>query len=168
MQMESNYTWINYNHDNIATRSHIMIYNFVWNFILVPNLVAFISQKEKSVWFFVSHLLTCSVRKIVLICLMQQINVCFPKECLQCNRKMLLNLVAKMKSHTSFYIIKWLLMAGYITVDACVNWLKLNRIMQLNKFYNIATKVCSRKSTTFGDQSIYFCCVLVTVWTIFH
>ena len=31
IQMKSNYTWINYNHDNIAIRSHIMIYNFVWN-----------------------------------------------------------------------------------------------------------------------------------------
>ena len=44
IQIESNYTWINYNRDNIATRSHMMIYNFVWNFILIPNLVAFISQ----------------------------------------------------------------------------------------------------------------------------
>ena len=33
IQMKSNYTWINYNHDNIAIRIHIMIYNFVWNFI---------------------------------------------------------------------------------------------------------------------------------------
>ena len=29
IQMKSNYTWINYNHDNIAIRSHIMINNSV-------------------------------------------------------------------------------------------------------------------------------------------
>ena len=34
---------------------------------LVPDLVAFISQKEKNVCFFDYHLLTCSVRKMVLI-----------------------------------------------------------------------------------------------------
>ena len=172
IKMESNYTWINYNYDNIATRSHIMIYNFVWNFILVPNLVAFISQKEKSVWFFVSRLLTCSVRKMALICLMQNIDVCFPNECLLCNRKMLLHLVTKMKYYTSFYIIKWLLMAGYIIVDSCVNWHNFYRIVLLKKFYNIATKVSGRKVLRLviylTDQSIYFCCVLVTVWTIFH
>ena len=31
IQMKSNYTWINYNHYNIAIWSHIMRYNFVWN-----------------------------------------------------------------------------------------------------------------------------------------
>ena len=35
--MKSNYTWVNYIHDNRAIRNHIMIYNFVWNLILVPN-----------------------------------------------------------------------------------------------------------------------------------
>ena len=42
----------------------------------VPNLVAFISQNEKNIWFFDYHLLTCSVRKMVLICLMQNIDLC--------------------------------------------------------------------------------------------
>ena len=130
IQMKSNYTRINYNHDNIAIRSHIMIYKIVWNLSFAPNLVAFISQKEKTVWFFDYHLFTCSVRKMVFICLMQNIYIgsccinlieshawyhtsfiTFPYECLPCNKKMLLNLVAKMKIYTSFYIIKWLLMA---------------------------------------------------------
>ena len=52
-----------------------MIYNFVWNLILLPNSVAFISQTEKNVWFFDYHLLTCSVRKMALICLMQNIDM---------------------------------------------------------------------------------------------
>ena len=46
------------------------------NQILVPNLVAFISQNEKNVWFFEYYALTCSVRKMVLICLMQNIDMC--------------------------------------------------------------------------------------------
>ena len=75
IQMKSNYIWINYNHDNIAIRSHIMIYNFVRNLFLLPNLVTFISHKEKNVWFFDYHLLTCSVRKMVLLCLMQNIDM---------------------------------------------------------------------------------------------
>ena len=29
---------------------------------LLPNLVAFISQRDKNVWFFNYHLLTCSVQ----------------------------------------------------------------------------------------------------------
>ena len=45
------------------------------NLILVPNLVAFISQKEKNVCFFDYHSLTCCVRKMVLICLMQNIDM---------------------------------------------------------------------------------------------
>ena len=51
IQMKSNYTWINYNHDNIAIKRHIMIYNFLWILILVPNLLAFIWQKEKDGFF---------------------------------------------------------------------------------------------------------------------
>ena len=51
-QIKSNYTWINYSHDNIAIRSHMMIHNFVWNLILVANLIAFTSQKQKNVWVF--------------------------------------------------------------------------------------------------------------------
>ena len=47
----------------------------IW--FLLPNLVAFISQKDKEVWFFNYHLLTCSVLKMVHICLMQNIDMCF-------------------------------------------------------------------------------------------
>ena len=47
-----------------------------WNQILVSDLEAFISQNKKNVWFFEYHLLTCSVREMVLICLMQNINMC--------------------------------------------------------------------------------------------
>ena len=123
IKMKYHHTGINYNHNNIAIRSHIMIYSIVQNLILLPNFVAFISQKDKNVWFFNYHLLTCGVRKMVLICLMQNIDmfcinlikshawchtssVTFSSECLPCIKKMLLNLVAKMKFHTSFYIIK--------------------------------------------------------------
>ena len=52
-----------------------MIYDSVY-FFLLPNLVAFISQKEKNVWFFDYHLSTYSVRQIVLMCLMQNIDIC--------------------------------------------------------------------------------------------
>ena len=37
IQMKLNYTWIIYNHDNIAIRSHIMIYNCVWNLIFATK-----------------------------------------------------------------------------------------------------------------------------------
>ena len=77
IQMKSNYTWINYDHDNVSIKSHMMIYNSVQNKILLPNLVAFISQKETNVWFFDYHLLICSVRKMVLKRLMQNIDYVF-------------------------------------------------------------------------------------------
>ena len=76
IQIKPNYTWINYNHDDTVIRSQKMIYNDVWNLIFQPNLVAFTLQKEKNVCFFDYHLLTCSVRKMVLMCLMQNIDMC--------------------------------------------------------------------------------------------
>ena len=54
---------------------------------------------------------------------------------------MLLNLVPKMKYHTSFYMTSY----GYIIVDSCIISLNLNFIMQLKQFHYIATKVSSRK-----------------------
>ena len=45
-------------------------------YFLLPNLVAVILQKDKNVWFFNYHLLTCSVRKTELICLVQNIDMC--------------------------------------------------------------------------------------------
>ena len=39
-----------------------------------------------------------------------------------------------------------------IIVDSCMIWFHFACIMQLKKWYRIATNVCSRKSaTTFGD-----------------
>ena len=52
-----------------------MIYDSANISMLVPNLVSFISQNEKKL-FFDYHLLTCSVRKMVLVGLMQIIDVC--------------------------------------------------------------------------------------------
>ena len=45
-------------------------------YFLLSNLVAFISQKDENVWFFNHHLLTCSVRKIVFMFFMQNIDMC--------------------------------------------------------------------------------------------
>ena len=45
----------------------------------VQNLISatkfgsnFLSQKDKNVWFFDYHLLTCSVRKMLLMCLIKK------------------------------------------------------------------------------------------------
>ena len=118
IEIKWNYKWINYNHNNIAIRSHVMIYVVCKICFLLPNLVAFISQKEKNVWLCDYHLLTYSVRKMVLMRLMQNIDYVFvvsissnQNECVPRNKKMLLNLVAKMKFYTFVYIIKWLRMA---------------------------------------------------------
>ena len=70
-----------------------------WNLILVLNLVAFISQKEKSVWFFHYHLLTCSVRKMVLICLMQNIDMYLLYKSHQ---------IARLVSHLINHFSKWM------------------------------------------------------------
>ena len=67
--------------------------------ILVPNLVAFMSQNEKNVWFFDYHLLTCSVRKMVLICLMQNIGMCLPYTSHQ---------IARLVSHLINHFSKWM------------------------------------------------------------
>ena len=66
---------------------------------LVPNLVAFISQNEKNVCFFDYHLLTCSVRKMVLICLMQNIDMCLLYESHQ---------IARLVSHFINPFFKWM------------------------------------------------------------
>ena len=52
IQMKSNYTWIKYNHDNIAIRSHIVIYNFVWNFIFGTKFSSiYLAKGEKQLVF---------------------------------------------------------------------------------------------------------------------
>ena len=99
IQMKSNYTSINYNHGNITIRSHIMIYNGALTLFLLPNLVAFISKKEKNVWFFDYTLLTCSVRKMVLMCWVQNINMCLLYKFHQ---------IARLVSHLINYISKWM------------------------------------------------------------
>ena len=75
-----------------------MIYNFVWNLFLVPNLVAFISQKEKNIWIFDYHLLTCSVGKMVLTCVMQNIDICLLYKSHQ---------IARLVSHPINHFSKW-------------------------------------------------------------
>ena len=70
-----------------------------WNLILVPSLVAFISQKEKNVWFFDYHLLTCSVRKMILICLMQNIDMYLLYKSHQ---------IARLVSHIINHFFKWM------------------------------------------------------------
>ena len=52
IQMKSNYTRINYNHDKVAIRSHMMIYNFVWNFIFTTKFSSiYLSKGEKRLVF---------------------------------------------------------------------------------------------------------------------
>ena len=63
---------------------------------LVPNLVAFILQKEKNAWFFDYHLLICSVQKMVLICLMQNIDTY-----LLCKSHQIASLVSHLIDHFS-------------------------------------------------------------------
>ena len=67
--------------------------------ILLPNLVAFISQKDKNICFFNYHLLTCSVRKMVLICLMQNIDMCLLYKFHQ---------IARLVSHLNNHFSKWM------------------------------------------------------------
>ena len=70
-----------------------------WNLILLPNLVAFISQKEKNVCFFDYHSLTGSVRKMVLICLMQNIDMYLLYKSHQ---------IARLVSHLINHVSKWM------------------------------------------------------------
>ena len=66
---------------------------------LLPNLVAFISQKDENVCFFNYHLLTCSVRKMILMCLMQNIDMCLLYKSYQ---------IARLVSHLINQFSKWL------------------------------------------------------------
>ena len=120
------------------------------------------------------YLLTRSVRKMVLICLMQSINMCLLYKSHQ---------IARLVSHFINHFSKWMFTAtkfgsknrilhiflyhkvtsyDYIIVDSCIISFNLNCIIQLKQFYNIATKVSSRKksATTFGDLpdcAVVFC-----------
>ena len=63
---------------------------------MLPNLVAFISQKDKNVWFVIYHLLTCSVRKMEM---MQNIDMCFLYKSHQ---------IARLVSHLINHFCKWM------------------------------------------------------------
>ena len=68
-------------------------------YFLLPNLVAFISQKEKNVCFFDYRLLTFSVRKMVLTCLMQNTNMCLLYKS---------HRIARLVSHLINHFSKWM------------------------------------------------------------
>ena len=68
-------------------------------YFLLPNLVAFISQKDKNAWFFKYHLLTCSLRKMELVWLMQNIDMCLLYKSHQ---------IARLVSHLINHISKWM------------------------------------------------------------
>ena len=56
------------------------------------------------------------------------------------------------KWNFAHFLYHWVTSYGYIIVGSCIIPFNLNCIMQLKQFYNIATKVSSRKSaTTSGD-----------------
>ena len=113
-------------------------------FFLLPNLIAFTSEKKKHIRFFDYHLLTCSVRKMVLMCLMQNIDMCLlhkshqiarlvshiitsPNEYLPRNKKMLLNLVPKMKFYTIFISLSDFLCLYYCRFVHNFIWFELYR-----------------------------------------
>ena len=77
-----------------------MIYDDVWNLIFATKTSSiFISEKDKNVWFFNYHLLTCSVRKMKLICVMQNIDMCLLYKSHQ---------IARLVSHLINHFSKWL------------------------------------------------------------
>ena len=117
IEMKPKHTGIKYNHNNIAIRSHIMIYDSVSNLILPPNLVAiYLAKGQNRLVFQLSvvnlqrakdgtHIFDAKYRYVFVLYISSnhtfgitphqslfQMNVC-----LTCNKKMLLNLVAKMK-----------------------------------------------------------------------
>ena len=58
---------------------------------------------------------------------------------------------------------------GYIMVDSCIISFNLNCIMQLKQFYNIATKVSSRKKCYyFGDLPDCLVAVLRSLFTLLN
>ena len=99
IQMKSNYTWITWNHDNIAIRNHKVIYNFVWNFIFGTKFSSIYFAKGEKRLVFNCHLLTCSVRKMVLISLMQNIDMCLLYKSHQ---------ITRLVSHLINHFSKWI------------------------------------------------------------
>ena len=76
MKSKSNYTWINYNHENVVIRSHIILCNCVQNLFLLPNSVAFISQKEKRLVFQLSFINLLCAKDGTHVLDAKQISVC--------------------------------------------------------------------------------------------
>ena len=50
--MESNHTWVNYDHDDTAIRSHVMIYIIVLNLIFATkfNSIYFVKREKRLVF----------------------------------------------------------------------------------------------------------------------
>ena len=97
--------WYDFFKSMIQSKWNKSYMNQLWYIIvckiqfLLPNLIAFISQKEKNVWSFDYHLLTCSVRKMVLICLMQNMDMCLLYKSHQ---------IARLVSHLINHFSKWM------------------------------------------------------------
>ena len=122
---------------------------------LLPNLVAFISQKEKNVRFFDCHLLTCSMRKLVFMRLMQNIDMCLLYKSDQIVR-LVTHLIWYQKKFTHFYIIKWLLMA--------LNPSWPNTCIAKTKIAAISLLMCLRKPICFKSISLKDIFILISLF----
>ena len=78
-----------------------MIYSFVWNLIFGTKFSSIYLAKgeEKNAWFFDYHLLTCSVRKMLLKCFMQNIDMCLLYQSHQ---------IVRLVSHLINHFSKWI------------------------------------------------------------
>ena len=133
-------------------------------FLLLHLVVAFSSQ----------HLLTCSVQKMALMCLPQNINMClcvnlikshawchtslntFPDECLSYNKKMLSNLVPKMKFDNFSYIIEWLFMVILYWIHAYFHLIWNAPCSLSNSIIYLLKLVAEKSASTFSDVPDWF------------
>ena len=99
IKMKSNRIEINYNHNDIAIRSHIMIYNSVQSIIFATKVNSIYLSRGQKRLVFQHHLITCSVRKMVLICFMQNIDMCLLYKSHQ---------IARWVSHLINHFSKWM------------------------------------------------------------
>ena len=76
-----------------------MIYNRVLNLIIATKFSSIYLAKGQNVWFFNYYLLTCSVRKMVLIRLMQNIDMFLLYKFHQ---------IARLVSHPITHFSKWM------------------------------------------------------------
>ena len=77
----------------------MIIDNDMWNLTSATKVSSIYLEKGKKVWFFDYHLLTHSVLKMVLMCLMQNIDMC-----LMCKSHQITRLV----SHLTDYFCNWI------------------------------------------------------------